>query len=33
MQGCGLVVEAHVIDERSEWRTFSDKVSLQPVLL
>lgn len=24
-KGCGLVVEAHVIDERSEWRTFSDK--------
>lgn len=23
--GCGLVVEAHLIDERSEWRTFSDK--------
>ncbi|KAF5841643.1 cyclin-like protein [Dunaliella salina] len=22
---CGLVVEAHIIDERSEWRTFSDK--------
>jgi hypothetical protein len=25
-QGCGLVVEAHIIDERSEWRTFGDKV-------
>jgi hypothetical protein len=25
-QGCGLVTEAHIIDERSEWRTFSDKV-------
>mmetsp|Transcript_1756 Transcript_1756/g.2692 ORF Transcript_1756/g.2692 Transcript_1756/m.2692 type:complete len:328 (+) Transcript_1756:196-1179(+) len=24
-RGCGLVVEAHIIDERSEWRTFSDK--------
>lgn len=24
-QGCGLVVEEHIIDERSEWRTFSDK--------
>lgn len=24
-KGCGLVVEAHIIDERSEWRTFSDK--------
>jgi hypothetical protein len=24
-QGCGLVVEAHIIDERSEWRTFGDK--------
>lgn len=22
---CGVVVEAHAIDERSEWRTFSDK--------
>ncbi|KAK9830270.1 hypothetical protein WJX72_010697 [[Myrmecia] bisecta] len=22
---CGLVVEAHAIDERSEWRTFSEK--------
>lgn len=27
-QNCGLVVEAHIIDERSEWRTFSDKVCL-----
>lgn len=26
VQSCGLVVEAHIIDERSEWRTFSDKV-------
>ena len=25
-QNCGVVVEAHVIDERSEWRTFADKV-------
>lgn len=25
-QNCGLVVEAHIIDERSEWRTFGDKV-------
>lgn len=25
-KGCGLVAEAHIIDERSEWRTFSDKV-------
>lgn len=24
-RGCGLVVEAHCIDERSEWRTFSDR--------
>lgn len=24
-KGCGLVAEAHRIDERSEWRTFSDK--------
>lgn len=24
-RGCGLVVEAHIIDERSEWRTFGDK--------
>lgn len=24
-QGCGLVVEQHAIDERSEWRTFADK--------
>lgn len=23
--GCGLVVQSHIIDERSEWRTFSDK--------
>lgn len=23
---CGLVAESHVIDERSEWRTFADKV-------
>eukprot|EP00798_Chlamydomonas_sp_ICE-L_P013443 gene13443-19301_t len=23
-QNCGLVAEAHIIDERSEWRTFSD---------
>ena len=23
---CGLVVESHIIDERSEWRTFADKV-------
>lgn len=27
-QNCGLVVEAHIIDERSEWRTFSDKVCM-----
>lgn len=26
-QNCGVVVEAHVIDERSEWRTFADKAS------
>ena len=26
MQNCGVVVEAHNIDERSEWRTFSDSV-------
>lgn len=25
-QSCGRVVEAHVIDERSEWRTFAEKV-------
>ena len=25
-QGCGLVVEGHAIDERSEWRTFGDGV-------
>eukprot|EP00877_Chromochloris_zofingiensis_P010984 jgi/Chrzof1/6139/Cz17g12090.t1 len=25
VQSCGLVVEAHIIDERSEWRTFGDK--------
>jgi hypothetical protein len=25
-QDCGVVNEAHLIDERSEWRTFSDKV-------
>eukprot|EP00878_Enallax_costatus_P001359 GHUV01001508.1.p1 GENE.GHUV01001508.1~~GHUV01001508.1.p1 ORF type:complete len:394 (+),score=120.99 GHUV01001508.1:421-1602(+) len=24
-KGCGLVAEAHIIDERSEWRTFGDK--------
>lgn len=24
-RNCGVVVEAHVIDERSEWRTFADK--------
>ncbi|KIY92485.1 Transcription initiation factor IIB [Monoraphidium neglectum] len=24
-KGCGLVVEDHIIDERSEWRTFGDK--------
>lgn len=24
-KGCGLVTESHLIDERSEWRTFSDK--------
>ncbi|KAI7835903.1 hypothetical protein COHA_010206 [Chlorella ohadii] len=24
-RNCGVVVEAHVIDERSEWRTFGDK--------
>ncbi|KAL6753961.1 hypothetical protein V8C86DRAFT_2714153 [Haematococcus lacustris] len=24
-KNCGLVAEAHMIDERSEWRTFSDK--------
>ena len=28
-QGCGLVVESHIIDERSEWRTFSDSVSVK----
>ena len=25
MQSCGRVAESHIIDERSEWRTFSDK--------
>jgi hypothetical protein len=30
VQGCGLVVESHIIDERSEWRTFSDKVRTPP---
>jgi transcription initiation factor TFIIIB Brf1 subunit/transcription initiation factor TFIIB len=25
-RGCGLVVESYIIDERSEWRTFADKV-------
>ncbi|KFM24080.1 Transcription initiation factor IIB-2 [Auxenochlorella protothecoides] len=24
-RSCGMVVEAHVIDERSEWRTFAEK--------
>ncbi|WIA14308.1 hypothetical protein OEZ85_002840 [Tetradesmus obliquus] len=24
-KACGLVAEAHIIDERSEWRTFGDK--------
>ncbi|KAF8063772.1 cabII-1 [Scenedesmus sp. PABB004] len=24
-KSCGLVAEAHIIDERSEWRTFGDK--------
>eukprot|EP01025_Chloroclados_australasicus_P030577 TRINITY_DN30718_c0_g1_i3.p3 TRINITY_DN30718_c0_g1~~TRINITY_DN30718_c0_g1_i3.p3 ORF type:complete len:155 (-),score=9.98 TRINITY_DN30718_c0_g1_i3:39-455(-) len=24
-RGCGLVAEAHMIDETSEWRTFADK--------
>lgn len=24
-QECGLVAQAHIIDERSEWRTFGDK--------
>lgn len=28
LQNCGVVVEAHVIDERSEWRTFGDKVRM-----
>lgn len=28
LQSCGLVVEARCIDERSEWRTFGDKVKL-----
>lgn len=27
MQSCGLVAEAHAIDEHSEWRTFNDSVS------
>ena len=26
LQNCGLVAEARCIDERSEWRTFGDKV-------
>lgn len=26
VQSCGLVAESHVIDERSEWRNFGDKV-------
>ena len=26
VQSCGLVAESHVIDERSEWRSFGDKV-------
>ena len=30
MQACGVVVEAHTIDERSEWRTFGDKVGALP---
>ncbi len=25
-QSCGTVKESRLIDERSEWRTFSDKV-------
>lgn len=25
LQSCGRVAESHIIDERSEWRTFSDK--------
>lgn len=28
LQNCGLVAEARCIDERSEWRTFGDKVLL-----
>ena len=28
LQGCGLVKESHIIDERSEWRTFSDSVGM-----
>lgn len=28
-QNCGVVVEANIIDERSEWRTFTDSVSSQ----
>ena len=30
VQNCGLVAESHVIDERSEWRSFGDKVGLKP---
>ena len=26
MQNCGLIAESRMIDERSEWRTFGDKV-------
>ena len=28
LQNCGLVAESHVIDERSEWRNFGDRVGL-----
>ena len=31
-QACGLVKESRLIDERSEWRTFSDKVNLEGLL-
>ena len=28
---CGLVLESHSVDESSEWRTFSDSTSSDPV--
>ncbi len=27
-QDCGMVLEAHAIDETSEWRTFADSVRI-----